>query len=60
MGRTEKIEFTVSEEEKEIIQFGAFCLGVPTSHFVRSAALAQSLPMADVQAMVRRKKRLDK
>ena len=50
--RTIVMQFTVTEMESEVIKRAAAILGVTAASFMRSAALAQSLPMEDCRKVV--------
>lgn len=47
-----KMGFWCTKKEREVIQRAASILGVSASCFIRSAALAQSLPMEDCRKVV--------
>jgi uncharacterized protein (DUF1778 family) len=51
------MQFTVTEMESEVIKRAAAILGVSAASFMRSAALAQSLPMEDCRKVVEKWRR---
>lgn len=56
MARHDIIQMTVDDCEKAVIERAAAILGISTASFVRSAALAQALPMEECQKVVSKKR----
>lgn len=55
--KTVVMQFTATERESEVIKRAADILGISQASFVRSAALAQALPMEDCRKVVEKRHR---